>query len=440
MTKDVENEILKEFYMKKILITFLASLVAVVGVQTVLCPTAGEEEAAVTAYRLLPEAVSEPAESSQPEEAVSEEPVVREPQTVHLLSAGDNLIHSSLYEQAAARSENGGYDFSYLYENVADYLSGADISTLNQETVIAPSREPATYPCFNSPPELASYIIDQCGFDVLNLANNHCLDQGTSGLEECLSFWAEQYPDVLTTGIYQNEEDYADIRTTEVNGITFAFLGMTELTNGLALSSDSDVVLVQALDDAGLARLQEQIEEADRLADVVIMNVHWGNEYSFTPTERQTELAEWMTDWGVDIVIGHHPHVLQPVETRTTADGRTALIAYSLGNFASAQSDAYCLVGGILDYTVSRETEDGEVVLTGYSLTPTVTHYDSGYSNNRIYLLQDYTDELAAGHGVRARYSSFSLSYIDSLLEEVVGREALDGVTFDEDPSDSISE
>lgn len=423
--------------MKKLLITLLVGLLLTVSVQTAFCTMAGEEQAAVEAFRAMPEPVSQPEESLPEVSSEESSEPVWEPQTVRLLSAGDNLIHSSLYEQAQARSEDGGYDFAYLYQNVAGYLSGADITTLNQETVIAPSREVATYPCFNSPPELADYVIDQCGFDVLNLANNHCLDQGTSGLEECLSFWKEQHPEVLTTGVYQNEADYQNIRTMEVNGITFAFLGMTELTNGLSLSSSSDVVLVQALDNEEMARLQAQIEEADRLADVVVMNVHWGNEYSFTPTDRQEYLAEKMTDWGVDIVIGHHPHVLQPVETRVTEDGRTALIAYSLGNFASAQSDAYCLIGGVLDYSVTRETEGGEVTLTDYSLSPVVTHYDSGYRNNRIYLLDDYTDELAAAHGVRARYESFSLGYIDSLLEEVVGREVLDGITVSTEAIDT---
>lgn len=423
--------------MKKLLITLLVGLLLTVSVQTAFCTMAGEEQAAVEAFRAMPEPVSQPEESLPEVSSEESSEPVWEPQTVRLLSAGDNLIHSSLYEQAQARAEDGGYDFAYLYQNVGGYLSGADITTLNQETVIAPSREVATYPCFNSPPELADYVIDQCGFDVLNLANNHCLDQGTSGLEECLSFWKEQHPEVLTTGVYQNEADYQNIRTMEVNGITFAFLGMTELTNGLSLSSSSDVVLVQALDNEEMARLQAQIEEADRLADVVVMNVHWGNEYSFTPTDRQEYLAEKMTDWGVDIVIGHHPHVLQPVETRVTEDGRTALIAYSLGNFASAQSDAYCLIGGVLDYSVTRETEGGEVTLTDYSLSPVVTHYDSGYRNNRIYLLDDYTDELAAAHGVRARYESFSLGYIDSLLEEVVGREVLDGITVSTEAIDT---
>ena len=107
--------------------------------------------------------------------------------------------------------------------------------------------------------------------------------------KRCLTFWEENYPDILTTGVYQNAEDEANIRTKEVNGITFAFLGMTELTNGLSLASDSDIVITQALDDAGMEELRTQIEKADELADVVIMNVHWGNEYSLhRPNGRST--------------------------------------------------------------------------------------------------------------------------------------------------------
>ncbi len=412
--------------MKKLVFIFLIGLILSAGIEsTAFIETAGEEPAAIEAYRGPLQEDSPPVEIQPPEDPV-EEPW--EPQSVHLLSAGDNLIHSSLYEQAAARSEDGGYDFTYLYENVAPYLASADITTINQETVIVPSRQPSTYPLFNSPPELASYIIDLCGADVLNLANNHCLDQGTDGLGECLRFWDETYPDILTTGVYQDEADYQSTRVMEADGITFAFLGMTELTNGLSLASDSEIVIDQALDDAGLACLKEEIERAGEAADIVVMNVHWGTEYSFNPTDRQRYLAQQMAEWGVDIIIGHHPHVLQPVETVETSDGRTVLVAYSLGNFASAQADAYCLVGGILDYTVERETEDGEARLTGYALTPVVTHYDSGYANNRIYLLDDYTEDLAYNHGVRSRYNSFSLSYIDSLLQEVVGQEALDGV------------
>ena len=170
--------------MKKFLIILLAGLTAAVAVQSVWGMTAGETEAEVEAMlgSQLP-GTSEPSEPSEPETSEPSEPEWQ-PQSVRIVSAGDNLIHSSLYEQAAARSSAGGYDFTALYENVADYFKEADIATLNQETVIAPSRAPATYPCFNSPPELAYYLDEQCGFDVLNLANNHCLDQGTSGLEE----------------------------------------------------------------------------------------------------------------------------------------------------------------------------------------------------------------------------------------------------------------
>ena len=371
------------------------------------------------------ETSSEPA--STPEPSSQPEP---EPSVVTFLSAGDDLIHNSIYEQAAARAENGGYDFTYAYANVAETIRAADIATINQETVIAPMYEPSTYPCFNSPPQLADTLQD-IGFDVYNVANNHVLDKGETGLINCLEFWRDSWPDALVTGAYLNEEDYSQIRTLEKNGLTFAFLGMTELTNGLSLPQGSEVVLVQGEDEAAL---QSRIQAAREVADVVIMNVHWGNEYTHTPTERQRYLAEKMTDWGVDIVIGHHPHVLQPIETRTTADGRQALIAYSLGNFISAQDRPARMLGGLLSYTVRRETPDSPIEITDVALIPTVTHYDRGFTNNRIYLLSQYTNELAQSHGVRSNYPEFGLDFIQDTLAEVIGRDYLPAGTLPEEP------
>lgn len=367
---------------------------------------------------------SQLAEPSEPASAPPSQPEPEpepEPSVVRLKSAGDNLIHNSIYEQAAARAEGDGYDFSAAYENVAAIVADADISTLNQETVIAPIYEPSTYPCFNSPPELAQ-TMTSIGFDVFNVANNHVLDKGEAGLISCLEFWRDNYPNALITGAYLNEEDYGHIRMLEKNGLQFAFLGATELTNGLTLPSGTDVVLMRGEDEAVL---QARIEAAREEADVVIMNIHWGNEYTHQPTSRQYELAQKLTDWGVDIVIGHHPHVLQPIETRVTADGRQALIAYSLGNFISAQDRPARMVGGILDYTVRRETPDSPIEITDVSLIPTVTHYDRGFTNNRLYPLQDYTDELAQSHGVRRENPEFGLAYINDLLDEVIGEEYL---------------
>ena len=402
----------------------------------ITCSVAVIAAAAFAVFRLIPagevvpvdvpsepgssSAVSVPEPSSAPEPSSEPEPDP-EPSVVRLKSAGDDLIHNSIYEQAAARAENGGYDFTYAYQNIADLIADADISTLNQETVIAPDYGPSTYPCFNSPVELAD-TITSIGFDVFNVANNHVLDKGEKGLINCLENWRDSYPDALITGAYLNDEDYSNLRLMEKNGLTFAFLGATELTNGLSLPTGTEVVLMQSTDEE---MLKARIEQAREQADVVILNIHWGNEYTHVPTDRQVYLAEKVTDWGVDIVIGHHPHVLQPIETRETADGRQALIAYSLGNFISAQDRPARMVGGVLDYTVRRETPDSPIEITDVSFIPTITHYDWGFANNRIYPLSDYTAELANNHGVRSKYPEFGLDYIGSLLDEVIGEEYL---------------
>lgn len=398
-------------------------LAAILTVSLASCGiTAGETMADLPSSEVISEPSSEPEPdpSSVPEPSSEPEPEP-EPSVVHFRSAGDDLIHNSLYEQANARAGYDGYDFTYAYANLGSLIADADIATLNQETVIAPDRAPSTYPCFNSPPELAQ-TITELGFDVFCVANNHVLDKGESGLISCLEFWRDNYPDALITGAYLNEEDYADLRLMEKNGLTFAFLGMTELTNGLSLPQGSEVVLMLGQNEE---MLKTRIEAAKAAADVVIINVHWGNEYTHTPTDRQRYLAEKIADWGADIIIGHHPHVLQPIETRTTADGREALIAYSLGNFISAQDRAPRMVGGILDYTVRRETPESPVEITDISFIPTVTHYDWGFSNNRIYPLSDYTEELAQNHGVRSKDPDFSLEYINGLLNEVIGEEYL---------------
>lgn len=356
-------------------------------------------------------ALSEPSLPSKPE---SEPPP--DPSIVRIKSAGDNLIHNSIYEQAAARAEGDGYDFTYAYENIAGIVADADISTLNQETVIAPDYEPSTYPCFNSPPELAE-TMTAIGFDVFNAANNHVLDKGEKGLVNCLTFWRENYPDYPVTGAYLDKEDFDDLRLMEKNGLTFAFLGATELTNGLSLPSGSEVVLMESTNEA---MLKARVEAARKKADVVLMNIHWGNEYTHTPTDRQRDLAQKLADWGVDVIIGHHPHVLQPVEMLAAADGREVLAVFSLGNFISAQDRPARMVGGILDYTIRRETPESPIEITDVSFIPTITHYDAGFRNNRLYPLTAYTAELAQSHGVRGKNPEFSLDYIHQLLDDVI--------------------
>ena len=400
--------------MKKTVIGFFVLLV--VGIVAAVCLFPQQESI------LVPESsgessfiLSEPSE--QDEESVPSEEIF-EPVSVRLKAAGDNLIHNSIYEQALARGGDR-YDFTYAYEKIESLIQEADIATINQETVISPDFPPSSYPCFNSPTELLECMVN-LGFDVFNQANNHCLDKGEQGIISALQYY-QNFPEVLVTGVYLNEEDYQNIRTYTHDGITFSFLGLTELTNGLYLPQGSDVIIVQGEDEA---MLKERIAAAKEISDVVVMNIHWGNEYTNVPTDRQRYLAQFLADCGVDLIIGHHPHVIQPVEWIQAEDGRKVLCAFSLGNFISAQDRWPRMLGGILDVTFEQTEKDGEVTIKSVTFVPIVTHYDAGFTNNRLYPLSEYTEELAQSHGVQ-RYSSFSLSDLYQLLNEVIGPEFL---------------
>ncbi len=339
---------------------------------------------------------------------------------VNLKAAGDNLIHNSIYEQAYSRG-SGSYDFSYAYKNVSDIISSGDISLLNQETVMTPLYEPSTYPRFNSPIELKNEML-KIGFDVFNQANNHTLDKGEKGIISALDEW-NNTPEALVTGVYKNEEDYSQIRRKNVNGIEFAFIGMTELTNGLSLPEGSEVVLLRTFEED---KIKARIEKAKTFADVVVVNVHWGVEYSHTPNSAQKKLAQKMADWGADLIVGHHPHVLQPIEWLKATDGRDVLCAYSLGNFISAQSMGPRMVGGVLDVTFSKNNLLKNPRIVSAKLIPIVTHYDRGYKNIRIYPFSEYSKELAQSHGVRAYDETFNYNYIENMLKKVIGEDFLD--------------
>ena len=238
-----------------------------------------------------------------------------------------------------------------------------------------------------------------------------------------MDFWSSMSEDVITAGLYTEDSTSPVIQT--VNGVRIAYLGFTEHTNGIKTPSDapSHVIYTSELDV-----MQQMLEQACSDADLVVVSVHWGVEGSHSVTQAQRDLAQKMADWGADVIIGTHPHVVQTAQWLTAADGRQAFVAYSLGNFLNAQSTADTMIGMILTFTIEKTTQpDGtsSTVIRDPLFYPTVNHYDANYANIRIYLLKDYSDELAAGHGVRENFPGFTLSYIASMLQENVASEFL---------------
>lgn len=337
---------------------------------------------------------------------------------VSFVAVGDNLIHDTVYEQAAARS-SGGYDFSDAYDRISEKIEAPDVAILNQETIISTEHNVSSYPMFNSPVEVGEEMLE-IGFDVFNIATNHSIDCGEKGLISAINFWKSK--NAITCGAYLNNEDMNNIPMNEVNGVRIAYLGFTDSTNGLSLPSDSDVVLVRAADES---LLQQRIYKAKEMADVVVVSAHWGNEYTHEPNNAQRELAQKLASWGADVIIGTHPHVIQPVEYITGNDGRKTLVAYSLGNFISAQNRGPRMLGGMLNFEVVKNNTTGEIQLENVKFSGVVTHYGYGCSNIRVYPLDAYTEELASKHGVQSKTSDFSLQYLYDILNEVIDKQFL---------------
>jgi poly-gamma-glutamate synthesis protein (capsule biosynthesis protein) len=341
------------------------------------------------------------------------------PAVVTFMAVGDNLIHKPIYEQARARSQGGGYDFRPAYAEMRGLLGQADLAFINQETVVAGALgAPSGYPMFNSPTQLGDAVYD-LGFRIVGLSNNHMLDRGAAGVYASLDYWAGK-EDLTVFGAYRDAGDFQIPRLHAVNGITFAFTGATFSYNGLQLPADSELVLPR-LEQEEL--LREAVEAARPLADVVVVGLHWGDEDSQIVNSAQKELARKLADWGADIILGTHPHVLQAMEYLEKPDGGRAFVAYSLGNFFSAQAMAPNLVGGVLELTVKKD--GGKITIEAPRFYPTVTQYESGFANVRVLPWESYTPALAAAHGVRRNDSRFGYDYILNLLQNTIPEEYL---------------
>lgn len=357
-----------------------------------------------------------------------------EDKRVHVVAAGDNLIHYSVLkngEAYAAGQEGVTYDFKPIYENVKPIIESADVAVLNQETVISESNAvrgaEGGQLIFNSPPEVADAVID-AGFDVFTMANNHLLDMGASGLEESINFWnaKAQENNLTVLGAYLNEEDSENIRIREVNGVKIAFLAYAEHINGFSIPADSPLRVVMTYEEDVM---ESQIKKAAEMADAVVVSAHWGVEDTHEVSDDRRELAEKMVNWGADVILGCHTHTAETMEWITRDDGSQGFVYYSMGNFICAQTDNFNLVGEMPDFDIVVDGTTGETRLENVGAIPTIIHYDDGsFSNIRIYPYSQYTPELAESHGLpyavpAGNYPEFSWDIINDIINNNIPEE-----------------
>ncbi len=357
---------------------------------------------------------------------------IQEDKRVHVIAAGDNLIHYSVFKNAERLAGEGeNYDFKPIYENVKYLIEDADVAVLNQETIISESNPVRGADggalLFNSPPEVADAVID-LGFDVFTMANNHLLDFGASALEESINFWnekAETY-DLTILGAYLNEEDSENIRVREVNGVKIAFLAYAEHINGFEFPYDSPLRVIMNYEEDIIER---QIKEAKEIADAVIVSAHWGVEDTHVVSDDRIELANKMVNWGADVILGGHTHTAETMEWIERDDGTRGFVYYSMGNFICCQTDNFNLIGEMPDFDIVVDGATGEVRLEDVGCIPNIIHYEAGdYSNLGVYPYSKYTPELAAVHGIpyavpAGTYTTFSWDILNDIINENIPEE-----------------
>lgn len=305
--------------------------------------------------------------------------------TITMSVVGDIMCHDTQYKDAY-NSTTKEYDFSYVFSNVEYYLQTADITVGNLETTFAGKEVGySNYPTFNTP-EALGYDLKKLGIDVLSTANNHSLDKGYKGLVSTLNFLDDA--GIAHTGTYASAEDQNQILIQNVKGIKIAFLSFTYGTNGIRVPSGKEYCI--NLIDKDLIKKQIKLAQ-EKQPDLICVFMHWGVEYVTKQNSTQEELADFLFENGVDVVLGGHPHVLQPMEKRTVTlpDGSTkdGFIVYSLGNFVSGQTKENTKTSAILNLTFTKNGKTGKMTIDNASYIPVYMYKSSATSLQRYKLL-----------------------------------------------------
>ncbi len=327
---------------------------------------------------------------------------------INLMMVGDNLMHMGIVY--TGKQQDGSYNYDFLFEGIDDFLQEAEIKMINQETILGGNDLGFSgYPHFNSPTEVGDAIA-KAGFNVVLHSSNHTADQKVQGILNCVEFW-EKYPQVLAAGIH-GEAETVEIPVLEVEGITFAILNYAYAPNTESFPKAYEGHMDMLCDYDEKTRLIDftslhedvltDIAAAEAQADFVVVCPHWGTEYQTKPSKYQQEFALQMTEAGADIILGTHPHVVQPVEWVEAANGNKALCYYSLGNYVSTQKEALCMLEAMAWITIHVDEEGPYIVQEETGVLPMVCHYNAmPVRLESVYLLEDYTEEQAASHGIK---------------------------------------
>ena len=341
-----------------------------------------------------------------------------------IIMVGDILRHTPVEESCL--QPDGGYDYDSLFYHTKEEISAADLALVNQEVIIGGADLGITgYPSFNADFSLCDSLAG-AGFDIICHATNHAMDKGRKGLINCAKYWRENYPQITVLGIH----DTADTSTScgaepvilDLPDMKIAVLNYTYGTNGIQLPDD----MPYAVDLLNEEQVAADIQRAEELADFTIVCPHWGTEYRLTSDASQEKWTKIFAENGADLILGTHPHVIEPIEWVTDEAGEhEMLVYYSLGNFVNWTSGtgegvANRMVGGMAEVTITKN-DHGEVEIADYGVKPMISHVASGPEGVTTYFLEDYPEELAEENEIVSQDPEFSREYCVNLCDSVWG-------------------
>ena len=323
-----------------------------------------------------------------------------------LIMVGDALIHSSVYGDAKTKD---GYDFKPMLENIKPIIKQHDLAYYNQETILGSANIGlSSYPCFNSPYAVGDAFLD-AGFNIVSLANNHTLDRGAQAIINSRKYWNKHKEDALVSGSATSQEERDTIDIRESNNIKYTMLAYTTTTNGIPVKKEYHVNVYNK------EQVKKDIERVRDKVDVLLVSMHWGEEYTHGITNGQKEIAKYLSSLGVDIVIGAHPHVVEPIEYINNT-----LVIYSLGNFISGQRGIEKLTGLMISVDIDKVVKEEEEKTTISNPTAELIYTYSTYdprANFKLYPYKNLTEKLLPGY---KKYYNKYMGIVTSKSDKVI--------------------
>ncbi|MFD1416303.1 CapA family protein [Oceanobacillus jeddahense] len=304
-----------------------------------------------------------------------------------LVAAGDVLLHDRVYNKCI---KNGKYDFRDKMAPIKELLQAGDLSIVNLESIVAGKEFGlATYPRFNNPIEIAENL-KEFGTDIVTNANNHSFDFGEEGVRKSIENLEKI--GLPYVGSHKSKADKDTFRIFERNGIKVGVLAYSTVSNNKDFPKGKRYLLNRIIGGSTIPvrKVIERLKEEEKV-DVVVAAVHFGPEYALNPSSFQVNLATSLSDAGADIILGHHPHVLQPAQWILNSRANKSLAIYSLGNLYTGQFGVYRQIGGVLSLEISKN-EDGQVIIGQPEMDLTFVD-DENNTNFQMHLFRDYIEE-----------------------------------------------